>query len=80
MPRGNVKAKCSCNLGFMVVAWILMALGIWALVGGFATQISSGAPTTVNVVLLGWYFLGVLLVSLGKMAKWKACGRCTVHK
>ncbi|MEK6887804.1 MAG: hypothetical protein AABX14_02545 [Candidatus Aenigmatarchaeota archaeon] len=82
MPRENVKvkSKCGCNLGFMVIAWILAAIGIWALVAGFATQLSSGAPTVVNVVLLGWYFLGVLLIGLAKMAKWKSCGRCNMHK
>jgi len=71
--------KCNCNLGLMVVAWILFALGLWALVGGFATQFASGMPTAVNGAVLGWYFLGILLVGVGKMVKWKSCGNCTVH-
>ena len=69
--------KCSCNPGFMVIAWILMALGLWALVAGFATQFTSSAPAAVNVTVLGWYFAGILLISLGKMCKWKGC--CSVH-
>ena len=75
-----VKSACKCNLGLLVVAWILFALGLWALVGGFATQFGSAAPTAVNGSVLGWYFLGVLLFGVGKMAKWKSCGNCTVHK
>ncbi len=72
--------KCTCNPGVLVIAWILMALGLWALVGGFATQFGSSAPTAVNVSVLGWYFAGILLVSLAKVAKWKGCGSCIPHK
>ncbi len=72
--------KCNCNLGLMIVAWILFALGLWALVGGFATQFASAAPTAVNGAVLGWYFLGILLFGVGKMVKWKSHGTCPVHK
>lgn len=72
-------AKCTCNLGWMVVAWVLLALGLWALVGGFAAQFGSSAPTAVNVTVLGWYFVGIVLISLGKMCKWKGHGTCSVH-
>lgn len=74
------KVKCGCNPGWMVATWILLALGLWALVGGFATQFASNAPTAVNVTVLGWYFAGVLLVGVGKMCKWKAKGCCTTHQ
>ncbi len=77
MPKAG--GKCTCNLGLMVVAWILFALGLWALVGGFATQLNSGAPTAVSVAVLGWYFLGILLVGVGKMVKWKSHAVCPVH-
>jgi len=86
MPRAKpvleakASGKCKCNPAFMVLGWILGALGLWALVGGFATQFTSAAPTVVNVNVLGWYFAGLLLVGLAKMAKWKACGCCSVHK
>ena len=79
MPKAS-GGKCTCNLGLMVVAWVLFALGIWALVGGFVTQFTSANPTAVNISILGWYFFGVLLVGIGKMAKWKSHGMCPVHK
>ena len=75
----SASKKCTCNLGLMVVAWILFALGLWALVGGFATQFASGMPTAVNGAVLGWYFLGILLCGVGKMVKWKAHGMCPMH-
>jgi hypothetical protein len=75
-PRSG---KCSCNVAWLVVAWILGALGIWSLVGGFATQFASSAPTAVNYTVLGWYFVGLLLVGLAKMSKWKSCGGCGMH-
>ncbi len=78
--RKSSGSKCSCNPGILVIAWILMALGLWALIGGIATQWMSSAPTAVNVTVLGWYFAGILLISLGKIAKWKSCGNCGAHK
>ncbi len=74
-----VAKRCTCNLGWTVLAWILMAVGLWALVGGFSTQFNSGDPTVVNAVVLGWYFAGILVWGLGKMAKWKGHGSCPVH-
>ena len=76
---GKSGAKCTCNLGLMIVSWILFALGLWALVSGFTAQFNSAMPTAVNVAVLGWYFLGILLVGIGKMAKWKAHAMCSVH-
>ena len=80
MPKGVKEGKCGCNPAWMIVGWIIGALGIWALVGGFATQFTSAAPTSVNPNILGWYFVGLLLIGLAKMSKWKACGRCCTHK
>lgn len=71
--------KCTCNMGYMVLAWILMAIGLWALVGGFATQFNSANPQGFSAAILGWYFVGILFMALGKMAKWKGHGTCSVH-
>ena len=77
MPKSG--PKCTCNLGYMVVAWVLIALGLWALVAGFATQFNSATPTAVNLGIVSWYFAGVLLIGLAKMAKWKSHGTCPAH-
>ena len=71
--------KCECNLVWMVVAWILGAIGLWALVGGFALQFGSVYPTGFDTSVLGWYFVGLVLVGLAKITKWKACGNCSMH-
>ncbi|MCX6815762.1 MAG: hypothetical protein NT120_02840 [Candidatus Aenigmarchaeota archaeon] len=77
MPKAS--EKCTCNWGYIIVAWILGAIGIWALVAGFATQFTSGYPTAVNTTVLVWYFVGLLLVTLAKMLKCKSFGACTAH-
>ncbi len=71
--------KCGCNPGYGVLEWILKAVGLWALAAGFLAQFKSADPTTVNVTILGWYFAGFLLFGIAKLAKWKACGSCSVH-
>ena len=71
-----VAKKCTCNLGYMVVAWILFAIGLYLLVGGFAAQFQSTAITAEALV---WYFVGIVVLGLGKMSKWKSHGMCPVH-
>jgi len=72
-----VAKKCTCNLGYMVVAWILFALGLMALVSGFTGQFT-GTVAAATVFVL--YFVGILLFFLGKVSKWKGHGSCPVHK
>ena len=68
--------KCTCNLVYMVVAWILFAIGLYFLVGGFAGQFT-GASSGGYVLFA--YFVGFVIMTLGKMAKWKSHGTCPVH-
>ena len=77
MPKAS--EKCTCNWGYLIVAWILGAIGLWALVAGFATQFTSGAPTAVDYSVLGYYLGGLLLVFISKKLKWKSCGMCSAH-
>lgn len=71
------KGKCTCNLGYVILGWILAAIGIWALATGFITQLQvSATPVTT---LFGWYFSGIVLISIAKMLKWKGHGSCPVH-
>lgn len=68
-------AKCSCNPGWLILAVILFAIGLYGVVGGFVAQNAGATATTV----LPWYFIGILLIVFGKLAKWKSCGMCTMH-
>ena len=70
-----VKVKCKCNFGLGLIALILFAVGIYFLVSGFASQ-TSGASWW-NVMLL--YLIGLVLLGLGKGAKWSCCSECKVH-
>ena len=73
----KTSGKCTCNPGWLILALIFFSFGLYALVGGFAGQFGSNwSPAQI----LAWYFVGFLLVAVGKMLKWKSHGACTVHK
>ncbi len=71
-PSGK---KCSCNPGWLIVAVILLAIGLYGVVGGFIAQNAGFSVSTV----LPWYFVGILLLVFGKMCKWKSHGACPAH-
>jgi len=75
-------AKCTCDPGMLLVALVLLSIGAYFLVAAFNTQLQArgdvlNVQTAISV--LPWYFLGFLVMVLGKMAKWKSHGMCTVH-
>lgn len=74
-------AKCMCNLGVMLVALVIMSVGLFLLVAGLATQWRAAAPLSQQaaVDVLPWYFAAMLVLFVGKMAKWKSHGMCPVH-
>jgi len=78
--------KCTCNPAWMILSVISIAVGIFLGVQGFATQLSgqfqvsvqSGAwDTTMLGWIIGYYFVGAILIVVGKILKWK--GMCCVH-
>ena len=73
--------KCSCNLGYLVIALVLFTLGIFLLVAGFGWQFNSSTKLGDGLIgmVFASYFVGLLLIALGKMAKWKCCGTCSYH-
>ena len=77
MPAG----KCNCNKVYVLVSMVLMSLGLFVLVKAFASQLGMVAVDTMTaaIALVPWYFVGVLLVMLGKMAKCKAGCMCSLH-
>ena len=79
--KAPTKAKCNMNFGYGLVALVIIALGIYGLVNGFALHLASIQSDTQNYgTILVWYFAGLLLFKVGKMAKWKAHANCPVHK
>ena len=80
MPKATTKSldsKCTCNPGWLILALIFFTAGLYALVGGFTGQFFN---TWSVQYVMAWYFLGFLLLAVGKMFKWKSHGTCTVHK
>lgn len=68
--------KCNCNLLYMVLGVVVLALGIFLFVNGLMMQ-WAGGDWLMTVV---WYAVGLLVMCVGKMLKWKGCGSCTAHK
>ena len=73
--------KCSCNMGMWIVSIILMTVGLWTVVSGFVIQFGIGSVpiATVAQAVMPWYFVGLLFLGFGKMAKWKAFCACNAH-
>ena len=69
-PKSAPKsAKYNYNPGWLVLGVILFAIGLYGVVGGFVAQNAGAGPS----VVLPWYFVGVLFIVFGKLAKWKSC-------
>lgn len=63
----------------MVLGAIAVAIGIFMAVQGFVIQLQFqdvlNAPTIMWIV--GYYFVGIVLLITGKLMKWK--GTCSIH-
>ena len=67
---------CKCTPGsliWLIIGVIVVALGLWSLIKGLALQWTGGAELTKVVF---WYALGILVLSIGKIFKRKACASC----
>lgn len=73
--------KCTCNPVWTVVSAIVMAVGIFLAVQGFTIQLQLQGSWDGSTLgwIIGYYFVGVLLVGAGKLLKMKACGCCSAH-
>lgn len=81
MARSTRNGKCNFNFGWGIVAAILATIGIFLAVQGFVVQLASQGSwdTTVMGWVLGYYFVGILLLGGAKLLKWKAHEDCKVH-
>lgn len=82
MPNTGRGGKCTFNFGWGVVAAIVAAIGLFLAVQGFVVQLATqgGWDSTTMGWILGYYFVGILLLGGAKMLKWKAHEDCKVHR
>jgi hypothetical protein len=75
------KGKCTCNLGWWIVALVVATFGVWAVAAGFIAQFNAGAAPSLATAqaVAPWYFGGLLLIGISKMVKWKSHGVCPMH-
>ena len=74
-----MKDKCGCKPGMGIVALILAVIGLYSIILGIKTQLLSLAVYN-NWLVMIYYLVGIALMSLAKMCKWKAYGCCDMHK
>ena len=64
------QGKCTCDIGMLLVALVLLSIGAYFLVAAFSAQLQArGDVLSVQTVvgILPWYFVGFLVMVLGKM-------------
>jgi hypothetical protein len=79
MPKAaamKTSAKCTCNPGWLILALIFFAVGLYVLVSGFVGQLNNTWTPTYSIA---GYFVGFAILAVGKMLKWKSHGVCPVH-
>lgn len=69
--------KCSCNVVGTLLALILFAVGFWVLINGIWIQWNTS--TEYWIVML-WYLVGFLILMVAKIAKFRSCVGCSIHK
>ncbi|MBI4177359.1 MAG: hypothetical protein HY516_03235 [Candidatus Aenigmarchaeota archaeon] len=76
-------AVCSCNLGLMLVAKAISAIGIFVLVAGLGAQLAVGLTGQNSLGLymsiLPLYFVGLVVKELGKVVGMESHKNCAVH-
>lgn len=64
----------------VLISVILFAAGVYFLVWGFVSQTTGNISWNSldwNAVL--FYLIGILVLGLGKMAKWSSSANCKLH-
>lgn len=70
--------RCTCgpgSVGWMVVAAVVFAVGVWLLLRGIMGQWNN---TETPLMILLFYAVALLVFSVGKALKWKAMS-CPMH-
>lgn len=83
MARTVTPRKSKMNPGWGILAAIIVAVGIFFVVQGFVVQLGISSQSTDAWNIMNWtadsfgwvfayYFVGIVLIGIGKMIKWKA--------
>jgi hypothetical protein len=79
-----IKEKCTCHSGHVLLSLIFFTLGLFGIFGGFFAQGRLMSLNKINfwdlLQIFIWYFIGILLIFLGKMSKYKAAMSCRLHE
>ena len=71
------KKGCSCSMGKMILAVILIAAGLYAVVAGFQLQTSFEGIGMFKIFL--YYVVGIFLMAVGKFFKKASYMCCEAH-
>ena len=64
------------NYGLGFIALVLYSLALFGIVQGFGLHLQAVQTGSQQyAMVLGWYFVGLLLGAVGKMTKMKAMGK-----
>jgi hypothetical protein len=74
-----VKDKCKCMPLMGIVALILGVIGLYSIILGIKTQLSSSLVYN-NWWAMLYYLVGILLMACAKMSKYHAYCKCNMHK
>lgn len=84
--RGKVAGKagvCSCNIGVMLVAKAISAIGIFILVAGLGAQLAVGLTgqnsLSLYMAILPLYFVGLVVKGLGRVVDIESHRNCAIH-
>ncbi|MBI2085392.1 MAG: hypothetical protein HYT71_02680 [Candidatus Aenigmarchaeota archaeon] len=80
---GKGKAVCNCNIGLMLVAKAISAVGIFVLIAGIGAQLAVGLTGQNSLALymsiLPLYFVGLVVKELGKIVGMESHRNCGLH-
>ena len=77
MGAMSAKKGCSCSMGKMILAVILIAAGLYAVVAGFQLQTDFSGIGMFKIFL--YYVVGIFLMVVGKFFKKCSYMCCEAH-
>jgi hypothetical protein len=70
------KESCNCSAWIVLLSMLVFAISMFSLVRGFILQFN-GESNAVEII--GWYFLGAVVLTISRMVNWASHSNCPVH-